>query len=146
MSDSLSAQLLREINDRIRHESVEEEEEEELSSIGEIEVRYIMIPGRREGSSLVWAFEEQNLYYKNYYSRSNEQQACKCLQPGCNARLYIRANGDAYRYIDIDHAEFHGSMYAEYKYMYCFNKMKEKAKIASASTTTSSIYKEVFLE
>lgn len=138
--DLLSAQLLREINEEISHE------EGAINTIGEIEIRYVMTAGIREGSSLVWAFDEENLYYKNSYSDSTGVRACKCYFNGCSARLYIRPNGTAFRFSDIKHADFHGSMYSTYKYAYCFNAMKQKAKSALASTTTHDIYKEVVLE
>lgn len=138
--DLLSAQLLREINGESSRN------EDDLTIVGNIEVHYTMVPGLRKGSSLVWAFEEDHLYYKNSYSKVNALDSCKCYKKGCKARLYIREDGSAFRHGDIEHAKSHGSMYTEFKFMYCFNKMKEKADTALASTTTYQIYTEVVLE
>lgn len=141
MSDLLSAQLLKEINEDLSSSS-----EDEQISLNEIEVKFVVIPGSVEGSNLIWAFEEMNLYYKNSYSKVTGIEACKCRKPGCKARLYIRENGTAFRKAGIEHSKNHGSMYTDFKYAYCFNKMKEKAKTASASTTTFQIYTDVVIE
>lgn len=143
MSDLLSAQLLREMNDNL---SESEDEPIEEIDIGEIDVKYTMIPGLRKGSSLIWAYEAKNLYYKNAYSKVNRLESCKCYKPKCNARLYIREDGTAFRHSNVEHAKIHGSMYTEFKLMYCFNKMKEKAATAPASTTTFQIYQDAVLE
>lgn len=76
MSDALSAQLLREINEELSNSS-----EDDSIIIGEIEVDYITMPGFRTGLNLVWAFEEQHLYYKNAYSKAKLQESCKCYKP-----------------------------------------------------------------
>lgn len=141
MSDLLSAQILRQINEELSNSS-----EDDSIIIGEIEVKYIIIPGFRTGSNLVWAFEEQHLYYKNAYSKAKNQESCKCYKPGCRVRLYIREDGTAFRFIEINHAKNHGSMYSDFKQMYCFNKMKKEAETAPASTTPFQIYQKVVLE
>lgn len=140
MSDCLSAQLLSELD-----EEISENEDEQITD-GSIEVKYTIIPGLRKNSSLIWAFEEKYLYYKNSYSKVTELEACKCYKPKCAARLYIRKDGSAYRNSDIGHAISHGFMYTDFKLMYCFNKMKKKAETALASTSSFQIYQEVVLE
>lgn len=140
MSDVLSEQLLREIEDELSNN------EDEPIIVGEIEIKYEMIYGLRKGSSLVWTPEEEYLYYKNSYSRKTRLESCKCYKPNCKARLYIRENGKAYRKSDIDHAVNHGSMYTDFKMMYCYNKMKQKAEKSPASITSFQIYQEVVLE
>lgn len=140
MSDSLSAQLLREMNDNLS------ETEDEPIIIGEIAVEYRMIPGMREGSSLVWAYEEKHLYYKNAYSKVKRLESCKCYVPKCRSRLYIREDGTAFRKSNVEHAQNHGSMYTDFKYKYCFNKMKQKAKTAPASLSAFQIFQEVISE
>lgn len=142
MSDLLSAQLLRELDEELSNNY----NEDNPIIIGEIEVNHTMVPGLREGSSLVWAPDERNFYYKNAFSKATGLQACKCIKPGCKARLYIRENGTAFRKNGIDHAVNHGEMYSEYKLKYCFNKMKENAKKAPASMSEFDIYTEVVLE
>lgn len=139
MSDLLSAQLLREMNENLS-------DSEDDHSISVIDVKYMIIPGLREGSNLIWAFEEEYLYYKNAFSESKNELSCKCYVAGCRARLKIRADGTAYRDPGIPHARNHGSMYTNFKYMHCFNAMKEKAKTAPASMTTYDVYTEVLLE
>lgn len=138
MSDLLSAQLLREMEDNLSGG------EDDPINIGDIEVQFRMIEGLREESSLVWAFEEECLYYKNSYSRKTGLEACKCCKKGCKARLYIREDGTAFR--KVHHASNHGSMYKDFKYAHCFNKMKQRAATAPASMTTFQIYQEVLLE
>lgn len=139
MSDFLSAQLLREIQENIVNAS------NENSIIEEIVVKYEVVPGKREGSHLVWAFEDEFLFYKNSLSKKTGNEACKCIEKGCNARIYIREDGSAFKHNATDHS--HGSMYStHFKYMYCFDKMKQKAKRAAASTSSHEIYSEVLLE
>lgn len=142
MSDSLSAQLLREMNDALTES--EDENEDETIIIGKIEVKFTRIPGLRSGSSLIWAYEERNLYYRNSYSAVTRIEACKCYTPSCNARLYIREDGTAYRRLEHDRA--HGSMYNEFKEKYCFNRLKEKAESMPASVTPFEIYQQVVSE
>lgn len=140
MSDLLSAQLLRELEDELS-----DIEEAGAMIIGDIEVQFKMIPGLREGSSVVWTFEEEHLYYKNAYLKAKKLESCKCYKNGCRARLYIREDGTAFRNTTVLHSN-HGSMYEDFKFMHCFNKMKQKANTALASTTTFQIYSEVVLE
>lgn len=140
MSDSLSAQLLREMNEQLSSD------ENEPISIGEIDFEYTLIPGLRKGSNLVWVPEEKCLYYKNAYSKITSIESCKCYKPKCSARLYIRKNGTAYRHSSVQHSKGHGSMYKEFITMHCFNKMKKAAEIAPASETSFQIYTEVIKE
>lgn len=140
MSELLSAQLLREMNDELS------ENDDEPITIGEIEVQYTLIPGLREGSNLVWAFEEEHLYYKNSFSRKTGLESCKCYKGRCRARLYIRPDGTAFKQSGICHALNHGSMYTDFKFMHCFNAMKQQAVAAAPSTTTFQIYSEVVLQ
>lgn len=109
-------------------------------------MNYIIIPGFKTGSNLVWAFEEQHLYYKNACSKAKLLESCKCYRQGCKARLYIREDGTAFRFIEINNAKNHGSMYSDFKQMYCFNKMKKEAETAPPSTTPFQIYQKVVLE
>lgn len=140
MSDLLSAQLLQEMNEELS------DNEDEPITIGEVEVQYTMIPGLRKGSSVVWTLEEEHLYYKNAISKATGFESCKCYMPGCKARLYIRQDGTAFRNSTISHTKNHGSMYTDFKFMYCFNKMKQTADTAHASTTTFQIYSKVVSE
>lgn len=141
MSDLLSAQLLREME-----ENLTESDNDDEVNFTELNVEYRIISGLRENSKLVWAPTEKNLYYKNSQSKITGCEACKCYKSGCFARLYIRENGSAFRHSNVEHSRSHGSMYTEYKMMYCFNKMKEMARSAPASTTSYQIYQEVIKE
>lgn len=60
MSDSFSSQLLREIEDELHKP---EEDESDL-----IDVKYEIIPGLRDGSAVMWAYEQKQIYYRNSYS------------------------------------------------------------------------------
>lgn len=82
-------------------------------------------PGLREGSQLIWAHEEQNLYYKNSYSKSTDLEAYTCYESGCNARVYIRNDNTAYRFSEVQHAQFHGKMYTNFKYMQCIASIRQ---------------------
>lgn len=140
MSDTLSAQLMREMNERLS-----ESEDEPIIS-REIEVQFVMVPGLRTGSSVVWAYEEQNLYYRNAYSKATRLESCKCYKPKCKARLYIREDGTAFRHTGVEHSRSHGTMYNDFKEMYCFNKMKQTAETVPASVTPFEIYQQVVTE
>lgn len=144
MSDKLSAKLLNEINDSIC--ATNEAEGADLQTIGEIEVIFEWISGLREGSKLLWAYEEEHLYYVNSYSKKSKTTACTCIEPKCNARVYVRDDGTAYRQSSTQHLLSHGSFYQKYKVSYCFNKMKERASSAPASTTPFEIYSDAVLE
>lgn len=139
MSDSLSAQLMREIQESIADTANEND------TIGEIDVKYEIVTGKREGSHLIWTIDDEFLYYKNSFSKKTGIESCKCVADGCNARIYIREDGSAFKYSSTNHT--HGSMYSShFKYMYCFNKMKQRAKNAAASTTCYEIYSEAVIE
>lgn len=143
MSDKLSTILLNEMNEAICF--TDDSEEVDIKIIGEIEVFFEWIPGLREKSSLLWAFEEEHLYNANSYSKKKKATACTCMEPKCYAWVFVRDDGTAYRLSSISHSS-HGSFYEKYKHMYCFNKMKERAISAPASTTPFEIYSDVLLE
>lgn len=139
MSDLLSAQLIREIEQEI------DDNINENDTIGDIEVKYEIICGKRENSQVIWAYEEECAYYKNSLSKKTGNEACKCVEKGCNARIYIREDDTAFKYCSTDHN--HGSMYSSYfKYAYCLEKMRQKAKYAMASVSAFDIFSEVLLE
>lgn len=140
MSDLLSTQLLRQMEENLS------DSDDEAFMATELEVEYKIIRGLREKSKLVWAFTENNLYYRNVRSKKTGYEACKCYKPGCSARLYIRNDGSAFRHRNVDHDNIHGSMYTEYMMMHCYNKMKDRAATAPASTTSFQIYQEVVTE
>lgn len=74
MCDKLSTRLLTEMNSAIC--STNETEEVDLNTFGEIEVFFEWIPGLRKGSKLLWAYEEEHLYYVNSYSQKKKITAC----------------------------------------------------------------------
>lgn len=67
MSDTFSSELMRELND-----ASNQPDEEEVEIEVEIEVKYTVIPGLRQGSEILWAYDERQLYYKNSYSRKRK--------------------------------------------------------------------------
>lgn len=75
MSDRFSSELLREMENSIRNDENEEEEEGEGEGAGSkvITVKYQLIPGMRDGSQIMWAFEENQLYYKNTSHKSKKR-------------------------------------------------------------------------
>lgn len=144
MSDKSSTRLLNEINNSIC--ATNEAEEADLQPIGEIEILYEWVAGLREDAKLLWAYEEEHLYYVNSYSRNTKITACTCIVSSCRARVYVKEDGAAYRKSSVEHLSTHGSFYERYKRMYCFNKMKERAINAPASTTPFEIYSDAVLE
>lgn len=90
MSSSLSKRLLARINDEISSDSSDISEENQ--PIDNIEVQIVRIPGFRAKSTLMWAYEEEHLYYFNSYSEKTGLSACTCYDNTCRARIYIRKN------------------------------------------------------
>lgn len=111
-----------------------------------IPVNYEYIEGFRQGSKIVWVKEGNRLFYRNTWSRRENALACTCYDPNCNARIFIRNDGTAFRLFDSIHDSQHGSFYTTYKHMMCFTKLKESVLKAPASTKISEIYKKVILE
>lgn len=138
MSDTFATELLREMENAI---PTSEDEE-----TGTIDVKYDIIAGFRVNSQLMWAYEENQLYYENSYSKKTKLKAYTCRIKGCPARVYVREDRSAFRDREIKHLSSHGSQYQEYKFMYCDNRMKDRAKSASASMTPYDIYMEVIAE
>lgn len=66
MSDTFSSALMRELED------ASNQLDEIAEEIGVIEVKYALITGLREGSELLWACDERQLYYKNSYSKKQK--------------------------------------------------------------------------
>lgn len=133
---SLSSKLLSE---------VKESEDEEESDTGEISVNFQFVEGFRKGSRLVWAFEEQHLFYFNSYSKKTQSSGYTCYEDNCSARIFVKDDGRAFKIAAKKH-KIHNTHYETYKHMYCCNLMKIKAKNAPASMTPHEIYKEVLKE
>lgn len=143
MSDKLSTRLLNEINNSLS--TTDETDEGEFYSFDVIEVRCEWIMGFRKNSVILWAFEEEHLYYKNAYNDKKKLTACTCIDPNCKARLFVREDGTAYRLGSSPHIS-HGSFYDRYKHIHCFNRMKDMAMSAPASSTPYEIFTEAVLE
>lgn len=138
MSDTFSRQLLQEMENAIL--SSEDED------TGIIEINYEIIPGLRVNSQLMWAYEENQLYYENAFSKKTRLKAFTCRVKGCPARVFVKEDKSAFRDHGTNHLPSHGSQYQQYKLMYCDNKMKEKARTAPASMLPYDIYMEVIAE
>lgn len=138
MSDLFTSELLKEMEGALTQSDDEE--------TGLIDVKYEIIEGFRSTSGNLWAYEENQLYYKNSNSESKNLTAYTCRVPGCTARVYVRRDETAFRNAEKKHLVSHGSQYQDYKFMYCDNKMKERAKTAPASMTPYDIYMEVIVE
>lgn len=142
MSDTFSAQLLKEIENELILSDGEEDDNNEQQHL--IKVKYEMIAGFRINSELLWAYEEKQLYYKN--SNAEEITAYTCRVKGCYARVFVRKDKSAFRDSEREHSYSHGTQYQQFKAMYCDNKMKEMAKTAPASMTPYDIYMQVVVE
>lgn len=144
MSDKLSTRLLNQMNNELS--SIDDTEDgEEFNSIDFIEVRSEWIMGFRKNSILLWTLEEEYLYYKNAYNNTKKVTACTCIDQNCKARIFVREDGTAYRLSSSSHIP-HGTFYEKYRHMYCFNRMKEMAISAPASSTPYEIFTEAVLE
>lgn len=139
MSSTLSAELLKEMEDALTTDESYIEDEDH------IEVKYEMIVGFRINSMILWAYEEKELYYENAYSTKTKLRGFTCRKKKCNARIYVREDGTAFRDPEQCHRS-HGNQYQAFRNMYCDNKMKEKARTAPASMTPYDIYMEVVVE
>lgn len=69
MDNEFSSELLQEIE---AISSQPNEKPEELEVIAK-KVNYHIIPGLRSGSELLWAYDEEQLYYKNSSSKKGEE-------------------------------------------------------------------------
>lgn len=139
MSDNFISELLREVESSLTQS--EPEDEETMTN-----VMYRLIPGLRENSEVMWAFEQNQLYYQNAYSRKTQLTSYTCRVKNCKARVFVRPDKSAFQDTSIAHLASHGSQYQDYKYMYCDYKMKQRAKTAPASMTPYEIYMEVIAE
>lgn len=137
MSDSFCSQLLQEM------EVVLEQEEGEEENNGISDMRYEIIEGLRETSSLLWTQQEHQLYYKNSFSNKTQLTAYTCRIANCRARVYVRTDNTAFR-STIPHQ--HESQYKVFKQMYCEKQMKERARNAPASMSPYDIYMEAVAE
>lgn len=141
MSDSFTSELLREMEN-----ALSQSEDDEVDDDAVIDVNFILIPGLRIGSEIMWVVNEEQLYYRNSFSEKTKIAAYTCRVSGCTARIYVNADGTAFRETNKKHLNSHGSQYSDFKYMYCDNKMKEKALSAPASMLPYDIYMEVVVE
>lgn len=141
---TFSERLRNEMN-QMNESLTENEDESSDDSTLDFEIQYEYIPGFRKGSQVVWAFEEKKLYYVNSYSKKTKLTACTFYENQCTARIFIRENGTAFKQTTHKHKR-HDSHYEIFKHMYCFNKMKDRAASAPASTQPYEIYKEVLVE
>lgn len=138
MSDSFCSELRREME--IALEEGEEEENEPI-----LNLKYEIVEGLREGSSILWTTQEQQLYYRNSFSKKTQLTAYTCRIANCRARVFVRADNTAFR-STIPHLSQHGSQYKDFKQMSCEKKMKERAKSAPASMSPYDIYMEAVAE
>lgn len=141
MSLPLSALLLREIN---QEPDVGSDIANVIDVRSEIVINSEIIPGFRENSYVVWIPEEQQLYYRKRILK-NGTQSCTCTVDGCNAKVFIKIDGTAYKNVGQKHRR-HANAYEEYRMTSCFNKMKHKAKTAPVCMDPFDIYTEVIKE
>lgn len=137
MSDNFTAELLRELENSLS----QSDDEEVLRN-----VKYTIISGLRENSEVMWAYEQNQLYYQNSYSAKTQLTSYTCRVKECKARVFVRPNKTAFQDMSIPHLASHGSQYQDYKFMYCDSRMKERAKSAPASMSPYEIYMEAVAE
>lgn len=141
MSDSFCSELWREMEDALDEP---EEAEEEYGVVSN--VQYEMVEGLRNGSKLLWATEEQQLFYKNSFSTKTQLTAYTCRIANCKARIFVRPDSTAFRDPTKRHINEHSSQYTDFKQMFCESKMKQRARTAPASMSPYEIYMEAVVE
>lgn len=142
----LQDQLLSEFNDRFDNDTVCDIDTTLITDeTSEERVNIERIKGFRTGSNLIWSTDEQYLYYKNVQKRTLNEIACTCYEKECDARIFIKEDGSAYKLRSTKH-KHHGSMYDIHMHMHCFNKMKDRCHTAPASMSVREIYNESVLE
>lgn len=140
---SLSKRLLAQITRDQECGNSEENSEINQNSGESASVKFQRIPGFRKNSTIVWAHEQQFLYYINAHSDKTGITACTCYDENCRARLYIKDNSTAYCN-SVPHE--HESHYQIYMHMYCYNLLKQKVFSAPASVSNKELYNEVIKE
>lgn len=137
----------KELQDRLLNEFIDHDDDidKEDEGISEIPVLIEYIEGFRANSKIVWAIQEENLYYRGHWNAKLEATVCTCYDESCQKKIYIRKNGTAFELPGGNHNGNHGKMYTTFKHMYCFNMMKQRCLVAPASMTIKSIYNDVIL-
>lgn len=122
----------------------DDETEESLDDVLPSSFHYLWIIGKRSGSELLWAVEEEALYVSNGKIIAKDRaEAYTCNVKGCTGRVYMKPNGVAYKI--AEHSVLHGSMYNTYMELQCRNHMREQCKIAGASKSVTDIFEEAVL-
>lgn len=119
-------------------------DDEELNSLVPNSFHYTWIVGKRSGSELMWAVEEQVLYVSNGKIIVKDQaEAFTCYIKNCSGRVYLKPDGIAYKV--AEHSIQHGNMHNLYVELNCRNFMRDECKSAGASKSITDIYEEAVL-
>lgn len=104
-------------------------------------LNYTFITGDRKDSELMWVTDDECLYVSNgKIIAKDSSEAYTCIINKCNARVYLKPNGVAYKV--TEHTVNHGNMYETYKKCQCRTYMREECKSAGASKSIKDIYDE----
>lgn len=145
-NEDLGNLLLQEFDAHHFDDEIENENETSVSVTQLIFISFIWIEGMRSNSNLMWVPDEQNLYYRNYYNKKYDAWGYTCCCKECNARIFLKEDGTAFKLPSMEHNYPHESMYNEYYKRYCTKMMKDRCKTAPASTTIREIFDEAVIE
>lgn len=141
-NEEIAQKLLDEYNlaDNLPEDVTEHANNSNVNIFGIVFMAFIWIEGLREGSKLVWVPEQENLYYVNGQNKNGT--ACTCIVKGCDARVFLNANGTAKADTASIHKSHESSLYPLYKERHLFKWMKDRCRSAPASATLRDIYEE----
>lgn len=143
ISDRMSCD--KSLQDRLLGEYINHEDDSDDEGISQIPMLIEYITGFRSDSNIVWAIEEENLYYRGHWNATLQARVCTCYDENCLKKIYIREDGTAFELVGNKHDNDHGKMYRTYKHMYCFNLIKQRCLTAPASMSIKVIYDDVVL-
>lgn len=134
--------LLKQLLDEFVHEGeIDQSADHNNSQSQFIPIDIIFTEGRRNGSEIAWAPDEQCIYYYNGDRKEYDANGFTCSNDNCDVRFFkSRLTGKCFK--EIDSPIHTCSHYETYKEICLFKHMKERCKTAPVSATTRSIYEE----
>lgn len=101
---------------------------------------YEFVSGIRDGSELIYDFQQEALYVSNGKILKDNTEAFTCYVKQCRGRVCLRPDGFAYK--KAEHTIQHGTMYPKYVELKCRQMMRELCRTSAASTPIPDIYNE----
>lgn len=104
------------------------------------EISYILVPGQRLNSELLYSIDEKNLYRRNARKKQGSYYLCK--EVNCGIRILCNANGKCFR-TDETRQHLHADHEEEYKRNVIQNEIKVRCIKGEKSTIN---VREIFNE